>query len=176
MKRLTIVLIMIILAAGCNLLSGDETAAETQAEEQRDAQTGKAMEERELEIKKLRNAMIFLQNKSKYTEEELTAVGIPQISMAYALKCMMNCKGDILQYMGLGGCNVSDETLEEIAAAIQQLACVPLAVNIPNEKKRLAFLAGIDGFVPGQSHIVVCYKDKGELVFHIKNREIVDVF
>lgn len=175
MKKLFIIVIMAILAASCNILSGDETA-EPLSEEQQDSQAGKAMEDRDLENRKLRNALVFLQNKEKYSEEELTAVGIPRIAMAHALKCLMDCKGNILQYIGLGGCAVTNDILEEIANKINQLACIPLAVNIPNDKKRQEFLAGIEGFAPGQSHIVVCYKDKGELVFHIKNREIVEVF
>jgi hypothetical protein len=175
MEKLLMILIVIVLTAGCDLLSGDRETEQI-SEEQKDIQAGNAMDQRDLENKKLRNALIFLQNKDKYTEEELTAVGIPQINMAHALKCMMDCKGNILQYMGLGGCSVSSDALDEIAANIRQLACVPLGVNIPNDKKRQQFLGGIDDYEPGQSHVVVCYKEKGELVFHIKNREIVEVF
>jgi hypothetical protein len=169
-----VVLIVMFLTSGCNFMRGEAT--EGDIEEQQEIQAGKAMEARDMENKKLRNALLFLQNKSKYSEEELTAVGVPQITFAHALKCMLDCKGNILQYMGLDGCKVSDDMLQEVAAKIEQLACVPLALNIPNEKKRQEYIRAVDDYEPGKSFLVVCYKDEGDMVFHVKNREIVEVF
>ncbi|MBU2648780.1 hypothetical protein KKI24_28995 [bacterium] len=170
---LAVIVATLFTLVSCKLLSKDEAQAkEEPGEPERPNIVTKLQEDN----RKMKNAMIFLANKQNYSEDMLNAVQIPKIKMALALQCFLQCDSGMLKYIGIPGCGLSKEDLEEAAGKIKNLACVPLEVNVPVKEQRQQITSGVEGFDETLSQMVVCYRDQGELVFHIKNKEIIEVF
>ena len=146
-------------------------AADDQIPEKQNAYA--ALEE---DNRKMKKAMIFLSNKKNYSPEQLEAVQIPKQKLAVALSGLAAIDRRLLASIGLPGLELPTDHMEELAMRIRNLACVPLEVNYPNKVQRDKIVTGIEGYDELKSHIIVCYKEVGELLFHVKDKEVIEVF
>ncbi len=172
MKRMLILMaVMLLLATSCRLLGGEEDTEEQIEEPPQRNEYALMLED----LKRTKNALRFEQNKDKYPSKVVEALAVPRKELIASIKCSLNCKSTLLSYIGGTPCGLSQQDIQTLQNRINNLVCVPASVHEPDVTVMKEIQAGVENFGEG-SVLVMCYQDQGELLFHIKNKKIVQVY
>lgn len=179
MKRIILLFIIIsIPLAGCGDIFSSEP--EMQTSESMTAQDipnepNNAMIEVERERDFFKSVAIFQQNRDQFTDEQLATFDLPRVKLWEAYECMKKCDSSILAAVGLPACGVTQQQEDAIEEQIKQMFCVPFEIRYSSKRKQDEILSGIEKY-DSTSTMVYCYRSEGDLLFHIKNNQIIEIF